>query len=593
TIDEVLRKLEVGASKGSTTGTEPVKVLTLTFSNGSPRKAATFLERLMLGYLEERQAWKTEDARAAEAFVTQQLNGIQRSLQDTDEKLAEFRTAHPTVVQESQAGAVVTQLGTYEQQRIAARLQVASLRTLNQKLQQRDPPSEAFMVGVDQDPMLQNLAQSLSTATQRLSELSSKFYDRAPEVVQQRAQVQTQLAMIRNYVSNRLARSQEQVGALDGIIKQYQEKLSAVPGAELGLAQIGRDNEVYSRMYSYLLERQQQSAIVKASTVSKSRILDEPQIPRREYTPKLWQRLVSALLGLLLGGIFVVARSLTSKALRSESEVRSLLSSTVVFAHIPRQVERYGLRSPQSPNNPRAFDLLANSSENGGFAEAFRTLRTNLYFAVPSTHGKVILITSPSTGDGKTTTTMCLAALLAADNKRVLTIDADIRKPSHHLMTGFWPDPGLRSILDGSGDAGAVHSVSVTSGVFDSICAGLGGKAELLSTQRLSDLLVRARHHYDYVLLDSASYPLVSDALLLARQSDFVISVMRIGSTPRRTAEEHMRGLVSKSRGHAVVVNSSDAAPFVYQGQNNPQQSAAANAERLLGANTADGRRRV
>jgi tyrosine-protein kinase Etk/Wzc len=581
-IEDVLRKLEVSATKIST-ASEPVKVLSLTFSCASPRNAAAFLARLMRVYLEERQTWKTEDATAAESFVTKQLSGMQRSLHDTDAKLAEFRAQHQPVVQATQAELVVAQLGGYEQQRIAARLQVAALRGLNQKLAQRNPPSEAYLVGDEQDTMLRSLGEGLAQARQRLAELDTRFNEMAPDIIQQRAQVNTQLTMIRNYVESRLTRAQQQLAALDAVIEQYEAKLRSVPGAELGLAQIGRDNDVYSRMYSYLLERQQQTAIVKASTVSKNRILDIPEAAVREYSPKLWLRLASALLGLLFGAMVVVTRSLLSKALRTESEVRSLLTSTVVFAHVPRQ----GRQTSKSSRLPaaRIFDLLASSNDNMGFAEAFRTLRTNLYFVLPHEHGKVVLITSPSPGDGKTTTTLCLAAILSADGKRVLVIDADLRKPSHHLMTGHWPEPGLRGVLQGSGETAATHNVTVAGGMFDSISAGLGGPAELLSTRRLTDLLIRVRHDYDFILLDSPSYPLVSDALVLARQSDFVLSVVRIGSTPRRLTEEHVRGLVSKTRGHALIVNNSDVAvAYGYPGYGS---SLPLNADRLLVAKNA------
>jgi Mrp family chromosome partitioning ATPase len=98
-------------------------------------------------------------------------------------------------------------------------------------------------------------------------------------------------------------------------------------------------------------------------------------------------------------------------------------------------------------------------------------------------------------------------------------------------------------------------------GWFDAISAGVGANAELLSEGYFSAFLVNARSHYDFIVLDSPSYPIVSDPLVLAPISDFVLSVLRLGSTPRRLAEEHLTGIFTVARGYAVVVNNVEAIP--------------------------------
>jgi len=556
TVDDALRQLQVTAPKVPT-ASEPVKVLTLEFTDTSPHKAAAFLQQLMRVYLQERQSWKTEDASAAESFVSKQLEGIQRSLGATEDRLADFRAKNQAVVQASQADAVVEQLAAYEQQRIAARLSAKALRDIQQALQAPEPDVEKFLIGEVEDTVLAQLAGGLVDAQRSLREMKSRLYDEAPEFVTQRTKVATQLDMTRNYVSTRLARAQEQVHALDAVIKQYEEKLQAVPGAELGLAKIGRESEVYSRIYSYLLERQQQTQILKASTVSKNRILDAPEVPVREHSPKLALRSASALLGLLLGAILVIVQALWSSAMRTAAEVRAALEHVPVFANVPLQTRPAG-RTARLAATP-LFDVLARTRDNFGFAEAFRTLRTEIYDAQPYGPAKLVPVTSPSPGDGKTTTALALATILAVDRKRVLVIDADVRKPSHHLLTGHAAAPGLAELLAGTcSESDATRAVHVTGGCFHSIPAGDGPAVELLSSTELSELLLRVRQHYDYVILDAASYPLVSDALILARHCEFALSVIRLGKTSRRLAEDHYRGLVGKSATHALVINDSD-----------------------------------
>lgn len=558
TVEAVLRKLDIVLPK-SPTASEPVKVLSLELSGPAPRPAAAFLRSLMEIYLHERQTWKTEDATAAEQLVTRQLEGMQKSLNDTEQKLANVKVENQIIVQQSQAQAMIAQLAAYEQQRTAARLEATMFENMRSRLGKQNPTAETFMLGESNDTVLHELGASLAESRQVLADLDSRYSDAAPDVKQQQAKVNAQFGMIRSYVGNRVTRARDQVRELDQVIAQYEKKLQRVPNAELALAQLGRESEVYSRMYSYLLESQQRTTIAKAATGSKNRILDWPQVPLRESGPNLALRMASGLLGLLLGGILVVARSMSSGAFRSEAEVRSILHATTVFANVPGKPKPRGLSS--SVSTPPVFDLMALPFENLGFAEAFRTLRTNLYFALPEPHGKVILITSPSPGDGKTTTSFCLASILAADNKRVLLIDTDLRKPSHYLMTRHWPEPGLRGVLKGTAsEKSVIHTVHLSRGSFDSLDSGFDVPAELLSSPGFTSLLIRTRHQYDYILLDAPSYPLVADPLILASQSDFVLSVVRLGNTPRSAAEEHARGLISRARGHAVIVNTSDAA---------------------------------
>jgi tyrosine-protein kinase Etk/Wzc len=542
----------------ATSGGEPVRVLSVEFWSGSPYYAAEFIRHLMQSYLAARQAWKTEDAAAAEAFVTKQLHGMQESLDRTQAKLADYRTENRVVVLANEADAMVQQIGKYEEQRVAARLQVEALKDIQRALNNRGAPLEAYMAGEAGDAVLRELGSTLSTARQQLTELEGRFKGAAPEVQQQRAKVTAQLRMIDNYVSNRLSRAKENLAALDGIIAQFESKLKTVPSAELGLAQIGRESEVYSRMYSYLLERQQQAAIIKASTVSKNRILDLPEEPLREDSPKLGLHLGSSILGLLLGAAIVIIRTLFSGVFRHEADVRALVGPVPVFASVPQRV-KLRTRKNGASHSPPLFDALAQPSDLG-FAEAFRSLRTKLYRALSDGHGRVILVTSASPGDGKTTCALALAAMLAADNKRVLVIDGDVRKPTHHLLTGLPQEPGLRDLVlrVQPGWRDAVHTAQLTYGWFDSISAGAAGHAELLSDGYFATFLVNIRAQYDFIILDAAGYPVVSDALMLAPMADFVLSVMRLGNTPRRLAEEHLHGMFAVARGFAVVVNNGE-----------------------------------
>lgn len=567
-IDAALKSLQVTSPK-PTPQSPPVNVVTLEFSSSSPGQAAAFLDRLIAAYLAERQSWKVEDAGAAEAFVSSQLASVRKSLDEIQQKLATYRTNNRVVVLDAEAKAMIEQIGKYEEQRVAARLETAALSDVQRTLKGPNPPVGAFLLGEANDTVLEGMASALSTARQKLTDLESRFNDAAPEIRDQRSQVDAQLESIRNYVSSRAARAKENLGTLDGVIGQYEKRLQTVPGAELGLAQLSRESEVYSRTYSYLLERQQQTAIIKASTLSKNRVLDAPQLPHREDSPKLLLRLASAPLGLLIGVLLVLGRSHFAGTVQSEGDARGLVGGLPVLGTVPRRLRR---RSATRSDSASELDVFG-SDVSSRFVEAFRTIRTQLYRSCKF-GGQALLVTSPSDGDGKTTCALALAALLAADGKRVVVIDAHLRKPhAPYLYGSLDGETGLCAVLRGEAEwTSALELVKSELGQFYFMPAAGPAPVELLSSKAMSSLLDETRKRCDFVLLDAPTFPAVSDALVLATQVDGVMSVLRPGHTERRAATEHLRALQAAAPVHAVLLNDVGQAPATKQPRASAQQ---------------------
>jgi tyrosine-protein kinase Etk/Wzc len=550
-IETAQRSLEVSKSAKSTATTDALKVANLQFSDRSPRLAAKFLERLMLGYLEERQSWKTEEATAAEVFVTSQLRGIRETLDEVEKKLADYRSTQGVVVLDDEAKALIEQIGKFEEQRLAARLDVETLAQAQSALQAPKPPAEAFMLGETKDTVLAGLAASLSEAEQKLTEAQSRFNAPAPEVRDQQAQVDAQLEAIRHYVASRLSRARESLSTVDGIIAQYERKLRTVPGAEVGLAQLTRESEVYSTMYSYLLKRQQEAAIVKASNVSKNRVLDPADVPYRESSPALWLRVLSAPLGLALGAFLAMLRGIYSSTLQTEGEVRSQFGYLPVFARVPRSRKRRVSR------RERAERPVAMQGRSPEYVEAFRTLRTSISRASPREGGNVVVITSPCKLDGKTSCAFSLASTLAASGKSVLVVNADPageRTPHPSAPSASMSESSAP--VDRDDWRSFVRPITVTPQCsFQAIDSESDGLADLLTSERIGAFVEEARATYDFILFDAPSYPLTSDALALSRVADCVVSVIRLEHTSRKLAADHVRRLSHSVPAYGVVLN--------------------------------------
>jgi tyrosine-protein kinase Etk/Wzc len=572
-VERVAKVMTVAVPKVTGPG-EPVRVVTVDYVDASPRAAARFVEALMRAYLDRRQSWKTEEATVAETFVGGQITGIRTALEDAERKLAEYKKGSSVVALGQESKGMIEQLGTYEQQRVAARLQVATFGQIQGLLKEPNAPIEHYLVGETADPILAGLSSNLALAQQELHRVEGRFTPDAPAAQEQRAQVEGQLKMVRDYVYGRFARAQAQLATLNQLIGQFEDRLKTVPRAELDLAQLTRNTEVLNKMYAFLLERQQQAAVTKSSTISQNRILDLPPIPYREDSPVLALRIVAgALLGLLLGMVVVILRWMLAPKLQSEVELMRLVReletdipvALPVLARIP--LDRAGARRrarQRARISARGFGSSA-LAPSPAFAEAFRTLRTRLYYDAAAGDDKVVLITSPSVGDGKTLCTLSLAAALSADDKHVLVIEADMHRAWQRARLKQAQRPGLSNVLSQKYHwTEVIRSIPTSRGAFDAITAGTTSAdttnpGELLSSPHFALLLQYARTGYDFVLVDVPSFPLVSDALIVAMHADRIVTVLRPGSTDRNAAQEHLRRLSATKARCGLVVNGVDS----------------------------------
>lgn len=565
--EEVDRTLTITVPKatGASLSGDSVRVATLEFLHPSPRVAATFVDNVMRNYLERRQSWKTEEATAADSFLTAEIRSTKESLDDAEKKLADYKKNSSVVVLGDEAQSLIDQAGQYEQQRAAAKLQVDAFSQIAKGVTRGNAPLEQSLVGEAADPVLANLSQTLAQAQQDLRQAEQRFTDEAPTVREARAQVASQMQTVQNYVTSRRGRAQQQLDSLNHLISHFEDRLKTVPRAELELAQLTRNSDVLAKMYTFLMEREQEATVSKASTMSRNHVLDYPVVPRKEDSPRIGMRLAaSGIFGLLFGIAMVVLRGKLGSTFQSQRELRRELGHVPLIGVVPTRLPLPG--TPPFKNEgeaPLAFDIFGTQPQSA-FAEAFRHLRTSIYYSASfEKEEKVVLITSPTPGDGKTLCTLSLATALVGDGKRVLVIEGDLHRPVHHVLYRQSAEPGLSSILSRED---VIRSVQTSYGSFDAVTAGAIPRrpAELLSSRQFAALVAYARRTYDFVLIDSPPFPLVSDALVMLQHADRVLTVIRLQNTQRRVAEEHFRRLSESTAHYGIVINDIDGASDEY-----------------------------
>src|SRR5215218_1980748 len=214
-------------------------------------------------------------------------------------------------------------------------------------------------------------------------------------------------------------------------------------------------------------------------------------------------------------------------------------------------------------------DLVTIDDPSGVASEAYRMLRTNLFYALVDSPPKIIVLTSANVGEGKSTTTANLGVTLAQADKNVLILDCDLRRPRLHSMFDVSNTSGLVDILAGGSRMEEVWREPIPG--LKLICAGppLPNPAELLSSRRLAEFLAEMRPRFDYVLVDAPPVG-VSDSVVLAATGDGVLLILdsqRTRKGPLRQALRSLQGVGANVLG--TVMNNFEvpkhgASPYSY-----------------------------
>ncbi|MCC9642727.1 polysaccharide biosynthesis tyrosine autokinase [Rhodopirellula sp. JC740] len=275
-----------------------------------------------------------------------------------------------------------------------------------------------------------------------------------------------------------------------------------------------------------------------------------------------------AALGILAGGMLGLALALlaemTDRTFHDPAEVERVVGATIL-AHVPRLKES-SLKKKVAEGSVMSPMLVTHHLPRGTESETFRVLRTSLLFAAKSQSKKVFLITSPSPSDGKSTTIANLAISVAQTGKRVLLIDADMRRPTVAANFGVQRSPGLSDAL---GHSGAIDS-SVADQCIQSceqenlyLCSSgsrTSEPSELLESSQWVAFLELARERYDIVLIDTPPLLAVADPSIVADEVDGVFLTVRIEKNNRTLVERATEVLTDKGIAiDGIIVNSRDS----------------------------------
>ncbi len=284
-------------------------------------------------------------------------------------------------------------------------------------------------------------------------------------------------------------------------------------------------------------------------------------------SPILYQSvMIGVVIGLLFGGGLAFLMEFSDRSFRSPAEIRRRLGLPIL-GHIPR------LKLDLPPDNPAAegFDpsLVSFARPTSTEAEAYRGVRTQLYFSTQGRGHQVIQVTSPNPGDGKSTLAANLAISIAQSGKKTVLIDCDFRKPRVHKIFKLPnPDAGLASVMSGDATlAQAIQPCPVPNLSLLPCGPRPANPAELLTSPLFADMLKKLRESFDFVIVDTPPVLAVSDPSAVAPRVDGVLLVFRMTKNARPVAERAREQLDAVgARVVGVIVNASSARSAGYGG---------------------------
>ncbi|MGB8932389.1 MAG: polysaccharide biosynthesis tyrosine autokinase, partial [Anaeromyxobacteraceae bacterium] len=325
----------------------------------------------------------------------------------------------------------------------------------------------------------------------------------------------------------RLARLESDRGGLEA-------RMRKLPAAELESARLLRDVKVANELYLALLNKAQELKVVKSGTLANVRLLDPAVASSHPVSPRRAPVLaLSLVLGLAAGVAAAFGRRALDQGVEDPEEIERV-TGIAVHASVPLS-ERQGDEAGGAVLAARAPQELA--------VESVRSLRTSLQFALLDAPTKVVAVTGPAPGVGKSFVTCNLAAVFAEVGKRVLVVEGDLRRGRLHVTLGGGERaPGLAEVLADEAPWRDVIRKAVLPGV-DFLAGGRRppNPSALFESERFGRLVAELGAAYDLVLIDTPPILAVTDGALAAARASVAICVLRAGRHPMREISAALR----------------------------------------------------
>ncbi len=528
-------------------------------------------------YVERARERARADIRQVREFLADQVQVVRERLEGSESSLRDFQERSGVASLEDETRALVEQMATFESSYNHARAdliaQEEQLRLLRTQLDTAQD-NLASQIPMVTGSVIQQLRAELADRMayrekflaqgydvrhakileleRQVGEIQARLTEAIGEITRDESLPADPLARVQSLVVQIMAEEvsyyalDAKVSTLKGAVDDYSRRLSTLPQKSYEMGQLAHNAEVDEKILAMLLQRFEEARIEEAGLTGTAQIIDDAAVPTHPVRPDFRLNLIlAAFLGSLLAGFACLLAHKLHKRVRGVREAERL-SGLPVLARIPRvsvrdlkegsvHLRTGPIRRLQLRRHCRQVSgsgsLILSMTPWAPIVEAFRALRVSL-LQKNDPAPKMILVTSPGQGDGKTSTACNLALVLASGGSRVLLVDADMRRPRIGRRFKVRPKYGLPELLAGECTLDQVIARTAYHGMhLIPTNKGIDNPHDLLTGPMMPRLLKELRGRYDHVIIDSPPMVPVVDTAVLSVLVDTTLLVVRMGYT--------------------------------------------------------------
>jgi capsular exopolysaccharide synthesis family protein len=554
-IDVFLEHVSVSPIRNS-------RLVDVSFRLPNPSLAAEIANKLAENYQEQSVTYKFEASKKASSWLEGQLATQKRQVEDAERQLQQYREVNGAISLTDRENIVVQKLSLLNAEVTKAKTDRIQQEAMYMQLQQRrDQATLETFPAIITNAYLQQQKGVLADLLREEAQLSETYGAKNEKIIKIKSQIQdtrskldAEIQKVLQSVQTEYQAAVEREKNLVRALEDQKAEALRMNDKAIEYNVLQREVDSNKQIYDSLLQRAKEtgvsSALDKLGTTN-IRIVDRAEKPRFPASPRTALDLMLAVIGgalLAVGIVFFFDR--IDDRLKTPDEIAHHLG----LPHL-------GLLPLVSKSQASSGYPLLGRAVPPNFAEAFRVIRTNVLFSSADPGGQSVLVTSTGPGEGKSLVAANLAISLAQAGKRVLLLDADLRKPMVHQVFDVPQEPGLSNYLVGSAKAGDVVIKSFIEGLWLCPAGRLPpNPAELLGSDRCASFLRALRdNHFDWVVVDSPPVMAVADSSIISHVVSGVLFVVGADMTSRHAAGRAVDQLEStRARFFGAVLNRAD-----------------------------------
>lgn len=514
------------------------QIINISYQHEDPALASRIANAIGEAYIEFGLESRLSQIKDTAEWLSEQLEDLRMTLQQSEDKLRNFRMTQNLMDTEQQQRIANTQLQTLNTELVRAQTQLSEAEELYQQVIQleRNGSDYRSLGPVLQSNTIRDLVREESQLSRKVKELSERYGEKHPKMIAARSDLSSAISnldreasKIVENVKKQYRSAQSQENSIRELIKQTTEGLQSYQSDSFELTRLEREVENNRRIYENFLAKLMEADVSGDYDASNIRIIDSATIP--EYPVKPRRLLVisaSIIFGVFFGILYAFTRELMGNVFRTPDQLEQELGLPSLGI-TPLVKKKKGTTPPEK-------QYIAD--QRSTFAEAINTIRTGLIFSNIDKPPKTILITSTSGSEGKTTLAINLAVALSQMDKALL-IEMDLRKPAVGKDLGIKTEFGLSDLLSGKTDTNVFHSIDGAPNLNIITCGTIPpNPMDLIASKRFSNLLNSLTERFSHIIIDSPPTLPVSDSCILAKMVDATVIAVKAEDTKISMAKE-------------------------------------------------------